>query len=1850
MKKITIQLIIAVASIICINSSAQQTVAVKINSAAAKKFISPYIYGKNNSLHDNNTSGLSSGLTDAQWQRLRDMGITMFRDNGGNNSTKYNWRKKLSSHPDWYNNVYAHDWDFVAQGLQQKIPSAQGMWTFQLIGKAAKTGAVNFNDWNYNSSQWWEGCGQNLCGGGTVNSTGGSEALADGDTALYLEKWNADSTTGILDHWFGSGGIGLNREKLLYWNMDNEPEIWNGTHDDVCPIQPDAETFMQNYFAVAKKARAKFPNIKLMGPIPANEWQWYNWNGNKISYKSKEYVWLEYFILRIAEEQQASGVRLLDVLDIHFYPGEKSPSDIVQLHRVYFDETYEYPGANGVKRSGSSGWDASINKEYIFKRCNDWLEKYLGADHGITFSVSEISLADRSNPKVNASWYASTLGEFSRQGVEVFTPWDWATGMSEVAHLFTHFGQEYYLNATSSEELFVSAYPTINYNSDTLTVFIVNRHLTESRMVNLDIVDFSIKDGTYKLFTLSNLPSAETFVSHTNNALKTTNVEISGNNISLPLAPLSVSALVLVRNSTYYSRFGERLTAVEAENGILNGVTAADSIPGYSGTGYVTGLDEDDNYIRVSFNSPSSDLYRVVIRYLGTSGKSNQHVAINGSFTATVNFPASDAFTDTDAGGFVLQQGSNTLTISRDSGSAEIDRIDIYKIDTKTYAISPELVDTAATDETKALYDLLKLQFGDRIISGQTHDYYDEVETLTGLSPLLRAGDFQSYTNGYSYLWDNNIQDHTFGKLDNGTVSELINWYNTTGRKGIVSLHWHWHSPTGGQAGTNTFYTDFTDFDITRAVTPGTPEYDSIISDIDEIGFQLKRFQDAGVPILWRPLHEAGGGWFWWGAKGPEACLELYNILFDRLKNHHQLHNLIWVWSSPEPEWYPGNDKVDIIGQDSYPGNFNYDNQKPAFDMLYMLTRGEKLIAMTENGPIPDPEACLEQGAPWLYFMSWNNLVTEQNAVAHIKEVYNTAEVLKVESTNFKTNNEWRSSLYPENWKPGYKDAQGRFLHDFSYAGYHMGVAEIPHITKNVIDVTAPPYLADNTGSIEVTQIIQQALNDAGSAGGGVVYLPAGTYRISAADNSSYCLRIAYDSTILRGAGPNLTFLINEQTNMRYKDIIQVKGDDASWFEPIGNATSISFDIPELTHVIPVESVSGFQVGDEVILASTPTPEFIEEHKMTGYWTPSVIKGVAFFRKIDSIDITNNLLFIDSPTRYFLKTRDHARVYHVGKHISECGIEDLSIGNRQNTNTGWEEESYALSGTGAYEVHNSHAIQFKNAENCWLKAVRTFKPAGNTEDYHLLSNGLKLNQSRYITIEACSFEKSQYEGGGGNGYMYTLESNDCLVRNCIANHGRHNYDFKYPYSNGNVILLSRGEYSKYASDFHMYLSMSNLFDACTFNSDFLESAFRPYGSNNVLHGYTSTQSVFYNTTGEAYHPDKNYLIDSRQFGWGYIIGTSGPACEVEIDPAEGSLSGYLYNTTPRDFTEGIGEGTDLRPASLYLDQLYRRLNDTASSKGFQVEILIRDAETKQVIPGSSIKVFNNILLTNDAGIAVFNTVPEYFQVNVGKACYAAIEKKSFLIYSDTTLTLYLTKEKYDLTIRLLRAGTLEPITGTTVTFNAINQVTNNLGEVNYSVYGGYHILEINKPNFQPVYDSIPVDGYAVVVINLVQTHANVKIRLKEGSAPVNLATVIVHEDTLITGSLGMATFNHFPVSTWYTYAVKKNGYKEKQSTLYLTRDTIIDVSMEKGTAITLHESDLKTECWPNPANDLLYIRLGGAFFGKIMLITDLKGVEVFRQKIERNNFAIDIRDLSPGTYFLQTIDGERQNSQYFIKR
>jgi hypothetical protein len=531
---------IAIAAIL-LSAHLAAAVDIQVDASAGRLPISPYIYGRNNNISD----APGSPTTAANIALYNEAGLRLTRDGGGNNSTKYNWRRKLSSHPDWYNNVYAHDWDFASQTIQSRLPFVSGLWTLQLLGKTASNKDHNFDDWTYNGSAWTADAVKNWAGGG-----GPTPVDHAGNPDLYLMDWPPDSAVAIFDRWFApqsQGGLGLDSARFRYWNMDNEPEAWTGTHDDVVTSPITAEAYMQKYFAVAKKARAKFPGIKLTGPVFTNEWQWWDWNNAFVS----GLPWMEFFIKRIGEEQAASGIRLLDVVDFHFYPtynGDAAGEHAVtQLHRIWYDTAYDWPGANGSK-GYPSGWDESRKKQFIFTRVEAWLTKYLGANHGVSVGISEMGFggSGKVDGSLAAVWYASHLGTFADHGVAYLVPWYWYYGQWETLHLFSRYAKTVRVASVSSLDSTVSGYASINLRADSCTVILVNRNPTVVQNTKVTLSHFTVAPGSFDVLELSGLPvTSETFISHANNALKKKSVTPANSAFTLDLPPYSVTAVLL---------------------------------------------------------------------------------------------------------------------------------------------------------------------------------------------------------------------------------------------------------------------------------------------------------------------------------------------------------------------------------------------------------------------------------------------------------------------------------------------------------------------------------------------------------------------------------------------------------------------------------------------------------------------------------------------------------------------------------------------------------------------------------------------------------------------------------------------------------------------------------------------------------------------------------------------------------------------------------------------------------------------------------------------------------------------------------------------------------------------------------------------------------------------------------------------------------------------------------------------------------------------------------------------------------------------------------------------------------
>lgn len=300
-------------------------------------------------------------------------------------------------------------------------------------------------------------------------------------------------------------------------------------------------------------------------------------------------------------------------------------------------------------------------------------------------------------------------------------------------------------------------------------------------------------------------------------------------------------------------------------------------------------------------------------------------------------------------------------------------------------AVNSSLVTKDATEGAVKLYNFLKENYGSKTISGvQTgdmtgslktqldvkavYDKSDKYPALVGLDLLMATG-HQSDESWFMSYTENSIK-----------IAEEL-WKEG----GIPAFTWHWKVGKD-----SVFYTKDTNFDFTKGFLSGTTTWDTssetyklLVADIDKISKHFQRLQTQGIAAIWRPIHEAAGGWFWWGSKGAEAYKALYALVYDRMVNTNGLKNLIWVWNiERDPAigydykalngaWYPGDEYVDIIGVDIYNSAFDYNSNVNSYNKIVSEMGTDKIIALTENGPIVTPDNMEKDKAVWSWWMPW---------------------------------------------------------------------------------------------------------------------------------------------------------------------------------------------------------------------------------------------------------------------------------------------------------------------------------------------------------------------------------------------------------------------------------------------------------------------------------------------------------------------------------------------------------------------------------------------------------------------------------------------------------------------------------------------------------------------------------------------------------------------------------------------------------------------------------------------------------------------------------------------------------------
>jgi hypothetical protein len=415
-----------------IASPGSTNVAVNINTLANRHQISPYIYGIN-TLNSSDITNLSPALA-----RF-----------GGNEASNYNWKLfTYNAGGDWFfedfnlGNPNGTPVDSVAMTQYAVNAGSQMLTTMPMLGWVAKESENGSNhNWSFSVATYGAQCktdpGNPDAGNGqkpdcqthvTTNaSTNAYYPLVDtaGDcttgNCLFRNEWAAALATA-----FGNGTCSVPYEQITschFYDMDNEPEIWDGSHADVHPNHP-GYTELSNLFETEGAALKTWdPSAVRFGPITCC-WN-YLWSAGPTGDDKNAHAGIDYapwWLNQIYWLDQINGARTLDVFDVHSYVGDNVDTTgftnsqlraaAGKVYRTYWDPLYE-----------NSGYDA------------DWITT-TQPNRGVTFLIPRLKAL------VNAI-YPGTPLSFS-EWESFLVPqgeWDFATALSD-ADAFGVMGRE----------------------------------------------------------------------------------------------------------------------------------------------------------------------------------------------------------------------------------------------------------------------------------------------------------------------------------------------------------------------------------------------------------------------------------------------------------------------------------------------------------------------------------------------------------------------------------------------------------------------------------------------------------------------------------------------------------------------------------------------------------------------------------------------------------------------------------------------------------------------------------------------------------------------------------------------------------------------------------------------------------------------------------------------------------------------------------------------------------------------------------------------------------------------------------------------------------------------------------------------------------------------------------------------------------------------------------------------------------------------------------------------------------------------------------------------------------------
>ncbi len=428
---------------------------------------------------------------------------------GGNSTTRYNWQSNLANTgSDWYFENIPQDGGTTANGSatdlfveQDRRTNTRTILTVPLIGWVAKSSsprdhpyACGFKvsvygpqitppdqPWLAPVDPWDTDCGTGVKASGNITGNNPLDTSA-AISPTFVANW--------VTHLIGRYGTAANGG-VKFYNLDNEPMLWNSTHRDVHPAPATYDELRDKTIQYAAAIKGADSSALTLGPVL---WGWcaYFFSARDGCSIGPDYAshgntyFVPWYLQQLQAYEQQHGPRLLDYLDLHYYP----QADGVSLSGAGNAATQALR-----LRSTRSLWDATYADEswisdgnatavQLIPRMKDWVNaNYPGTKLAIT--EYNWGALDHIN---GALAQADVLGIFGREGLDLATLWSPPASTEPGAFAFRMYrnydGQHHTfgdtsVRATSTDQDRLAIYAARRSADNVLTVMVINKSPTE---------------------------------------------------------------------------------------------------------------------------------------------------------------------------------------------------------------------------------------------------------------------------------------------------------------------------------------------------------------------------------------------------------------------------------------------------------------------------------------------------------------------------------------------------------------------------------------------------------------------------------------------------------------------------------------------------------------------------------------------------------------------------------------------------------------------------------------------------------------------------------------------------------------------------------------------------------------------------------------------------------------------------------------------------------------------------------------------------------------------------------------------------------------------------------------------------------------------------------------------------------------------------------------------------------------------------------------------------------------------------------------------------------------------------